>query len=114
MAFRFLNQLPNLSAILLFVCLLTACATSERLNSSQSSRYEGFIRDGQTTKSQVEAQLGHPRAVFEEGRVLTYRVYLQDDGRMNLQGKGDCHACVLAFGEDGVLERHSLIKNGCR
>jgi hypothetical protein len=114
MAFRFLYRKSNLSAIVLIACLLTACATSERLNSSQTARYDGFIRDGQTTKSQVEAQLGSPRAVFEEGRVLMYRVYLLDDGRMNLQGKGDCYACVLAFGKDSVLERHSLIKNGCR
>jgi hypothetical protein len=114
MAFRFLYRKSNLSAIIFFVCLLTACATSERLNSSQIARYDGFIRDGQTTKSQVEAQLGSPWAVFEEGRVLMYRVYLQADGRIYLQGRDECHACVLAFGEDGVLERHSLIKNGCR
>ena len=113
MASRLTAHLSTLSAIV-FACLLAACATSERLNSSQSSRYEGFIRDGVTTKRQVEAQLGSPRSAFEEGRVLIYRVYLLDDGRMNLQGKGDCFACVLAFGENGVLERHSLIKNGCR
>jgi hypothetical protein len=114
MASRLYNQLSNLSAIALFSCLLTACTTSERLNSSQIARYDGFIRDGQTTKSQVEAQLGPPWAVFEEGRVLMYRVYLQADGRIYLQGRDECHACVLAFGEDGVLKRHSLIKNGCR
>jgi len=88
--------------------------TARKVDSSTMSKYEGFIRDGTTTKQEVLDRLGPARSGYESGRILIYHVYLQDDGRLTLNGKGTCHACVLVFDADNVLERHSLVKYGCR
>jgi hypothetical protein len=110
------QHLLKRSAILFVLCisLLFGCTTTERIDPSLAVKYDGFIRDGQTIKSQVEARLGPPHSVFEQGKILIYRVYLDESGRMNFRGKGDCHVCVLVFDDDNVLERHSIIKHGCR
>jgi len=92
---------------------LGGCVTARKVDSSTMSKYEGFIRDGTTTKQEVLDRLGPARSGYESGRILIYHVYLQDDGRMTLDKKGTCHACVLVFDADDVLERHSLVKYGC-
>lgn len=92
---------------------LAGCVTARKVDSSTMSKYEGFIQDGTTTKQEVLDRLGPARSEYESGRILIYHVYLQDDGRMSLHKKGTCHACVLVFDADNVLERHSLVKYGC-
>jgi hypothetical protein len=101
-------------SFILCVSLLFGCTTSQRMDASLAEKYDGFIRDGQTTKLEVETRLGSAHSMYEQGRILIYRVYLLEDGRMNLKGIGDCHVCVLVFDKDGVVERHSIIKHGCR
>lgn len=111
------RQLVSMRFTILFIMcvfLLLGCQTTQRVDTSLAEKYDGFIRDRETTKHQVETQLGSPNSVFEQGRILIYRVYLHEDGRMNLKGIGDCHVCVLVFDKDDVLERHSIIKHGCR
>jgi hypothetical protein len=93
---------------------LGGCVTARKVDSSTIRKYEGFISDGKTTKQEVLDRLGPAQSDYESGRVLIYHVYLQDDGRMSLKEKGTCHACVLVFDADNVLERHSLVKYGCR
>ncbi len=87
--------------------------TARKVDSSTMSKYEGFIQDGKTTKQEVLDRLGPAQSDYESGRILIYHVYLQDDGRMTLDKKGTCHACVLVFDMDNLLERHSLVKYGC-
>jgi hypothetical protein len=86
----------------------------QRLDPLLVSRYEGFIWDGKTTKREVHDRLGLAHSEYEKGRILIYYVFLKEDGRMDLQGGGTCHACVLVFDENNVLERHSLVKHGCQ
>lgn len=90
------------------------CASVQRLEPSQVSRFEGFIRDGRTTQQEVWDRLGSESSTYENGSVLIYHVYLKEDGRMGMGGEGPCHALVLVFDKDGVLERHGLVKHGCR
>ena len=92
---------------------LGGCVTARKVDPSTMSKYEGFIHDGKTTKQEVLDRLGPAQSGYEGGRILIYHVYLQDDGRMTLDKKGTCHACVLVFDADNVLERHSLVKYGC-
>ena len=93
---------------------LGGCVTARKVDSSTMSKYEGFLHDGTTTKQEVLDRLGPAQSGYESGRILIYHVYLQDDGRMTLKGKGTCHACVLVFDANNALERHSLVKYGCR
>ena len=92
---------------------LGGCVTAGKVDSSTMSKYEGFIQDGKTTRQEVLDRLGPAQSDYESGRILIYHVYLQDDGRMTLDKKGTCHACVLVFDTDNLLERHSLVKYGC-
>jgi hypothetical protein len=102
-----------LSMIIVTGCL-GGCVTAQKVDPSTVSKYEGFIHDGETTKQEIQDRLGPAQSIYENGGILVYYVYLQDDGRMNLKGPGTCHACVLVFDKDNVLERHSLVKHGCR
>ena len=88
--------------------------TARKVDPSIASKYEGFIHDGKTTKKEILERLGPAQSVYENDGILIYHVYLQDDGRMKLEGGGTCHACVLVFDKNNVLERHSLVKHGCR
>ena len=114
-----INNHATVRATLLIVSLsivmgcLGGCVTARKVDSSTISKYEGFLHDGKTTKQEVLDRLGPAQSGYESGRILIYHVYLQDDGRMTLDKKGTCHACVLVFDADDVLERHSLVKYGC-
>lgn len=91
------------------------CATVQRLDPGTASRYEGFVRDGSTAKQEVLGRLGPAQSSYENERILIYHVFLDKDDRMNLyDGGGTCTACVLVFDNDDVLEKHSLVKHGCR
>ena len=93
---------------------LGGCVTAQRVDTATTSKYEGFIKDRKTTRQEIQDRLGPCNSAYENGRILIYHVYLEEDGRMNLKGRGTCHACVLEFDNDNVLERHSLVKHGCR
>jgi hypothetical protein len=79
-------------------------------------KHEGFIVDGKTTRQDVQDRFGPAQSVFEHGAILIYHVNLDDQGRISLRqsSRGSCDAYVLVFDRDNVLERHSLVKNGCR
>jgi hypothetical protein len=80
-----------------------------------------FLRDGETTRSDVLLRLGEPSGSFAEERILTYRIGGDDErgrwvqGRALLAGGPPVGASraqaslVLVFGEGGVLERHGLV-----
>jgi len=100
--------------MVIVVGCLGGCVTAQKVDPSRVSKYEGFIQDGKTTKQEIQDRLGSAQSSYENGRILIYHVYLEDDGRMNLKGSGTCHACVMVFDKDSLLERHSLVKHGCR
>ena len=107
----------NVQLILLMIIVMSCfggCVTAQKVDPSTISKYEGFINDGKTTKQEIRERLGAAQSIYESGRILIYHVYLRDDGRMNLKGPGTCHACVMVFDNDDVLEHHSLVKHGCR
>ena len=93
---------------------LGGCVTAQRVDTATTGKYEGFIKDGKTTREEIQGRLGPSNSAYENGRILIYHVYLEEDGRMNLKGRGTCYACVLVFDINNVLERHSLVKHGCR
>jgi hypothetical protein len=100
--------------LIIFASCLGGCVTAKKVDTATTSKYEGFIKDGKTTRQEIQDRLGPCNSVYEKGRILVYHVYLEDDGRMNLKGRGTCYACVLVFDINNVLERHSLVKHGCK
>ncbi len=98
----------------LFSACFSGCATVQKLEASSASKYEGFIHDGETSKQKITDRLGQASSIYENGRILIYHVYLNEDGQMILNGKGTCHALVLVFNDNALLEKHSFIKHGCQ
>jgi hypothetical protein len=82
----------------------------------------GFLRDGQTTRQEILTHLGTPSARFEGDRILTYdfvRNTLGDWRRVGTTvvsdwrftyGPSSC-SLVLVFQADGLLARHTLVKD---
>jgi hypothetical protein len=79
-----------------------------------------FVRDGHTTREDVILRLGIPSAEFEDGRILTYALRLDEEDQLQVialqpgttQLSRWCpgvYSLVLVFGRDGRLERHSLV-----
>jgi hypothetical protein len=96
------------------VGLFEGCVTAQKVDSTTAGRYAGFVHDGETTKEEIENRLGPAGSSYENGRILIYHVYPQDDGRVNLTGPGTCHAFVVVFfNGTNVLERHSFVIHGC-
>ena len=72
-----------------------------------------FIEDGRTTREQTYLQLGEPSAIYEDGRILAFRLG-QDDGGYFLVDKrpgfyGVSYSLILAFNESGLLKQHSVV-----
>jgi len=103
-------------AVSLLSSILGGCMTVKKLDSSESSKYEGFIHDGKTTKQEVQDRLGSAQSTYENERIIVYHLVTNENGRMILKDgrKETCYACVLVFNNNNVVERHSLIKGGCK
>ncbi len=112
-----MNRLfTGFSLSFMVLALLCGCVTAQKVDSTAISKHEGFVADGKTTKKEVQDRFGPAQSVYEQGAILVYYVNLDDHGRISLrQNKNSsCDAYVLVFDDHDLLERHSLVKNGCR
>ena len=96
---------------LLLAAALSACSsTVAPVAETASLQGIEYVVDGATTLRDVDARLGQPHARYEHGDVCTYPMTL-DRGRLKRAGpEPPDHVLVLVFGDDGVLERHSLVR----
>jgi hypothetical protein len=77
-----------------------------------------FLQDGATTRNAVRERLGEPSGRFEDNRILTYRLNTRYEvvpgtlypGSTSTEWRKERYSLVLIFGDDGVLERHRLIR----
>ena len=103
----------------LLVVLLSACSstTVSPVDPSIAIKKFGFLRDGETTKQEVLDRMGHPLGVHGTDRTLTYRVFENVLGKIDL-GVSEYprteYALVLMFNDKDVLRQHSLILKGER
>ena len=73
------------------------------------------LQDGHTPKETALLKFGQPSAVFESGRILTYRLgkelergyFIRQATATNWLGVS--FSLVLVFDEHEVLQRHSLV-----
>jgi hypothetical protein len=94
------------------VAALAACSTVHVVAEPEKVRQLGFVEPGKVTRAQVEARLGRPLKVYENGRVTTYTLG-EKDGRFAQFGPFDSpstYALVLVFGADDVLERRAVVR----
>ncbi len=86
---------------------LAACAAAQGADWRAKQNWSSFLEDGNTRKEEVLSRLGVPSGVFEDGRILIYRV-LVDAAPWRL--KRDDPQLILVFDEKQVLERHKLLE----
>lgn len=69
-----------------------------------------FVKDGQTTKSDITEHLGTLAASFEQGRILVFA--LDKKYRVTASEEKVKFHLVLVFDEEGgqVLQKHSLVR----
>jgi hypothetical protein len=69
-----------------------------------------FVKDGQTTKSDIAAQFGTLAASFEEGRILVFA--LDKKYQVTAYERDVKYHLVLVFDESEgqVLQKHSLVR----
>ncbi|HJV22849.1 MAG TPA: hypothetical protein VJ570_09130 [Holophagaceae bacterium] len=112
-------------ASLLGFALLLACDdpafTLQKFQAFEAGTLS-FLQDGRTTRQEVLLRLGTPISTFEGERILTYDFVRMSDGgwhRVGVTATSDWRfgyvpgACslVLVFGPEGVLQRHSLVRD---
>lgn len=92
------------------LALLSACASTP----IGKRDLLDFLQDGKTTKEEVFLHLAEPSAMFEGGRIFTYRLN-EDEGGYTIKGSKEKgwsgkYSLVLSFDANGVLRRHALVR----
>lgn len=105
-----MKRLLSVGLLLLALGALPGCATAPQGN----ARLLDFLQDGKTTREAVYLQLGEPSGVYEDGRILTYRLAEDSGGYLLLlYPRTDwtgMYSLVLSFDAGGTLTRHSLVR----
>jgi hypothetical protein len=102
--------------LIAFLPILQGCKTTAgAVDPATLAARSGFLVDGRTREQEVLNRLGTPQAIYQSPRILIYHVRVDSKGRIGLSGdtRDTCDALVLAFDADVLLQRHSLVKNGC-
>ena len=99
-------------ALIVVLIGLAACAGAPKISVAEADRkYLDYLKVGQTTREEVISRLGAPAAVFENERILTYRLGLTDDrGFVNSYRPWGSYGLTVVFDGTGRLEKYKLLK----
>jgi hypothetical protein len=106
--------LPFLSALV----ALCACASQPQTHPWADANLLAFLADTHVTRTEVTARLGDPHAIFENGRIVAYRLGHNNEGyfvvpaaqkQTQLDWQGVDYDLMLAFDDAGILREHSII-----
>ena len=97
-------------AFVIGLALLTGCANAPNVTVAEAERkYLDYLKVGQTTREEVIVRFGAPAAVFENERILIYRLVLTTDhGFVNSYRRGANYGLTLVFDRAGRLEKYKL------
>lgn len=77
----------------------------------------GFLRTERVERSLVEGRLGAAQSVFEDGRLVIYRVY-ESRGRLTQTAAGAdadrCFSLVIEYAGDARVQRRALVRVPCK
>ncbi len=95
------------------LALLGACAGGPEITVAEAERkYLDYLKVGQTTREEVISRFGAPTAVFENERILTYRLRLTAErGFDNSYRYLGTHGLTVVFDRTGRLEKYKLRKH---
>ncbi len=101
--------MPRRISFVIGLALLAACAGGPEITVAEAERkYLDYLKVGQTTREEVISRLGAPAAVFENERILTYRLRLTAE--RGFDNSGEAYGLTLVFDRTGRLEKHKLRK----
>lgn len=85
------------------------------------TKHLAFLRDGDSTREDILLRLGDPTGVFEDGRILTFRIEATETGVTSVRREYDRDyrgvtkwhvanlSVVTVFDGKNVLRRHALV-----
>ncbi len=103
-----------LSVGALGLLLLISCGRSvvHSLDPAQVQAWLPYLKDGKTTRSEVEAELGtvDPGATFQDGRIVSYLLVRKHNLVYQVSHREAEYELIFVFDDRDVLVRHSLLK----
>jgi hypothetical protein len=110
------------TVVLAFLGFGLGCAYSVPLSIAEvETKHLAFLRDGTTTREEILLRFGDPSGVFEDGRILTFRLEASETSVIPVRREYDRDlpgvtqwrlanlSLVAVFDEKNVLRRHSLV-----
>jgi hypothetical protein len=86
-----------------------ACSsTLERVPDSEAVKGFAFLQANTVTRQEIQGRIGAPAATYENGRIATYPL-TKSDGRFAPGGDHPTFTLVVIYGQDGMVERWSLV-----
>jgi hypothetical protein len=94
------------------VCLIGCSSHVAPLDPNRTRNLLPFIIEARTTKEEILIRLGTPVNQYENGRILTYILSEDPNGRLKLGFTSDAEVynLVLVFGPTEILEKYSLLR----
>jgi hypothetical protein len=101
------------------VCIATAigvaaCGTARGpVDDASLNAQLGLLSRPGVSRHELEARLGNPSQSYEQGAVVSYRLYLEDKGQLTTNASGQrasYYTLMLHYGPDGRLLRYSLLE----
>ena len=100
-------------AALVLVGAVAACSTRAPVRESEIGDRLGFLQPQVVSRSDIEARLGPPANVYEDGRIATWHIH-EREGHFETIAQGSnawgIYCVVLAFDAQGRLERRGLVR----
>jgi hypothetical protein len=99
-------------AIVVATAALAACAARGLVEEPETIARLGFLNGPDIRRADVEARLGAPAAIYEDGKVVSYSLYMSRDG-LSVTGSPlgtEQYSLVLEYGTDGRVVRRALTR----
>jgi hypothetical protein len=118
--------MKKLVFIVVIILITASCSNTLQIADTElENKYVPFIKDNVTTRDDIILKLGEPSWTFENGRIFTYRLWLDKSGIRPLvvdkRGSDSTlayasiatprqYSLVLIFNANSTLDKHSLVR----
>jgi len=112
------NGTPRRATLPFLTALVALWACASQPHTRADANLLAFLADTHVTRTEVTAKLGDPHAIFENGRIVAYRLGHNNEGyftvpaaqkQTQLDWQGVDYDLMLAFDDAGILREHSII-----
>jgi hypothetical protein len=108
-----MNRCLGITSLMLASVLAACGATGSNQLAPPRKDLLGFLVDGDTTCNDLDHHLGSPNGRYESGRLITYRIAEDGQGRHSVfrgsDWSGAQYSLVVTCGSEGVVTHHSLV-----